>query len=61
MPLYFESISSHADFVFRDEVGAFFLGVVGVGKEHAFVPFGLLVGANAAWLQELLLDVDISD
>lgn len=49
-PSYLETISSHADFVFGDEVGTFFLGVIGVGKEHTLVPFGFLIGAYAAWL-----------
>ena len=49
-PLYLETIALHADLVFRDEVGAVFLGVFGVGEEHAFVALGLLVGADAAGL-----------
>lgn len=49
-PLYLETVALHADLVFRDEVGAVFLGIFGVREEHAFVALGLLVGADAAGL-----------
>ena len=47
---YLESVASHADLIFRDKVGAFFLGVVRVREEHALVALRLFVGADAAGL-----------
>ena len=48
--LYLEAVALHTKFIFRYEVGAFFLWIARVGEKHAFVTLGLLVGANAAGL-----------
>jgi hypothetical protein len=47
---YLEPIASHAGLVFRYEVGAFFLGVVRIGEQHALVTLRFLVKADAAGL-----------
>jgi hypothetical protein len=47
---YLESIASHAGLVFRYKVGAFFLGVVRIGEQHALVTLRFLVKADAAGL-----------
>lgn len=48
--LYLEAVSSHALLVLSYEVGAFLLGVVGGGEQHALVALCLLLGAYATWL-----------
>jgi hypothetical protein len=47
---YFKSITRHAYFVLRYEVGAFFLSVVRIREEHAFVALRLFICADAAGL-----------
>jgi hypothetical protein len=48
--LYLKPVPGHALLVLGDEVGAFLLGVVGGGEEHALVALCLFVGAHAAGL-----------
>lgn len=48
--LYGKSVAGHTLLVLRDEIGAFFLGVIGIGEEHAFIAFGFLFCADAARL-----------
>lgn len=48
--LYLEAVSSHALLVLSYEVGAFLLGIVRGGEQHAFVAFCFLFGTDAARL-----------
>jgi hypothetical protein len=48
--LYLEAVAFHAELVFRNEVGAFFLRIARVGEEHALIALGLLIGTDAAGL-----------
>lgn len=48
--LHFETIAGHTAAVLVDETGAFLLGIVGGGEEHAFVTLCFLIIAYAAWL-----------
>jgi hypothetical protein len=48
--LYFEAVSSHALFILPYEVGAFLLGIIGGGEEHALVAFCLLLSTDATRL-----------
>ena len=48
--LYLEPVAGHALLVLGDEVGAFLLGVVGGGEEHALVALCLFICAHAAGL-----------
>jgi hypothetical protein len=49
---YFKSITRHAYFVLRYEVGAFFLSVVRIREEHAFVALRLFICADTAGLNK---------
>ena len=49
-PLYFEAVAFHTDFIPRHQVGAFFLGVVRAGEEHALIAFSLLIQTDTARL-----------
>lgn len=57
--LYLEAVALHAELVFRNEVGAFFLRIARVREEHAFVALGLFVGADAAGLSRCSATVTV--
>lgn len=52
-----ESVLGHAVLVLDDEVDAVFLGVFGVGEEHALIAGGLFVGADAARLSHMKVSI----